>query len=842
MTKFTRFKMLLMALVMLVGSGNVWGQILTFEFSALAGDEVSASSNFNNANITTSSITRGAGLTASANGGRYNATSWALTSIDNAVAGNKYMQITISPNSGYQFSISSIYIQLQRSGTGPSAIALRSSVDNFATNLDQIYTITDNTSTQNFTFTFAQAASTTPVTYRFYMYAEAAGGTGGIGDGTGNDIVVSGVVSAVGGNPVVSTPSFDPSSGTYYSAQNVSLSSTEGSTIYYTTDGSDPDNTDTQYSTPIAVSTTTTIKAKAYKDGMDPSGIASATYTFPTINNVSNIAALRAGLTDGTVYKLTGEAVLTLKTASRNAKYIQDATGAVLIDDNGGVIKTGYNIGDGITGITGTLALYNAMLQFTPVADPGAATSTGNVITPATVDLSNIGDYEAKLVKVSGVTINGTGNFASGSNYNLNGGSNPIIRTQYYDLDYINTAIPTVPQDIVGVVLKNNSINQLVPRSLAEMTNTVFSTPTILVSESTVPAMTAFTGGGTDTETITVNAQNLTANISIELSGTNQGLFSLSTSSITPISGSVTDQLVTITYAPNEVGSHTATLTLKSIGAEDVVLQLSGTATVPPTVPNVIITEVYGGGGNSGATLKQDFIELYNTTENSVVIGGWSVQYYSSTGTGAASESNTFVIPEGKYIPPFKHFLIQAAAGTGGTQDIENPDAISTLALAGTNGKVILYSVSNAQTITAEISSITDNANFKDYVPFGNATPVWGSSISSLTSTTSASRKKIEGVYTYSQNIGNDFEVVTPSPENTGLSTSVNNPLNSLNITAFDGKIRFSATAGQQVEVYNAVGQKLMSATTLDGLNTLSVNAKGMMIVKVGDRLAKVIL
>ena len=51
-----------------------WGQILTFEFSALAGGEATATSNSNDVNLSGSTISRGAGLTASANAGRYNAT------------------------------------------------------------------------------------------------------------------------------------------------------------------------------------------------------------------------------------------------------------------------------------------------------------------------------------------------------------------------------------------------------------------------------------------------------------------------------------------------------------------------------------------------------------------------------------------------------------------------------------------------------------------------------------------------------------------------------------------------------------------------------------------------
>jgi len=188
-------KTMALSLALLLAGKVGWGQILTFEFSSLAGNELTANSNSNDFNITSSIISRGAGLTASTNGGRFNATYWALTSIDNAVTGNDYMEFTITPRAGCSFSLDSIFLQLQRSATGPRGIAIRSSVDNFANNLDTEYPIIDNTSTQTFTFKFTQSNSSSAITYRIYMWAEAEGGSGGIGDGSGDDIIVYGSTS-----------------------------------------------------------------------------------------------------------------------------------------------------------------------------------------------------------------------------------------------------------------------------------------------------------------------------------------------------------------------------------------------------------------------------------------------------------------------------------------------------------------------------------------------------------------------------------------------------------------------------------------------------------------------
>ena len=181
--------------LMLLGVGEGFGQILTYDFAGLTGNETTANSNFNNVNLTNSTISRGVGLTAAANANRFNATDWAITSITNAISGNNYMQFTITPNVGFQFDVSSVVINLKRSNTGPSAIVLRSSVNGYTTNLDTQKTIVDNTTTQTFTFTFAQSNSSTAITYRFYSFAEGIGGSGGIGEGAGNDLIVNGTVT-----------------------------------------------------------------------------------------------------------------------------------------------------------------------------------------------------------------------------------------------------------------------------------------------------------------------------------------------------------------------------------------------------------------------------------------------------------------------------------------------------------------------------------------------------------------------------------------------------------------------------------------------------------------------
>ncbi len=81
--------------------------------------------------------------------------------------------------------------------------------------------------------------------------------------------------------PAVATPTFSPASGAFYPSTSVTLScATAGATIRYTLNGATPTATSAEYTGPIAISATTTVKARAFAEGMSPSGVATATYTY----------------------------------------------------------------------------------------------------------------------------------------------------------------------------------------------------------------------------------------------------------------------------------------------------------------------------------------------------------------------------------------------------------------------------------------------------------------------------------------------------------------------------------------------------------------------------------
>lgn len=270
-------------------------------------------------------------------------------------------------------------------------------------------------------------------------------------------------------SPAVAVPTFNPPPGMFTSPVDVSIStSTEGASIYYTLDGSDPTQGSTLYTAPLNITTNTTIKARGYKDGLEPSFIATGIYSFPT--TVSSIAELKQLPTGTTPYVLSGEVVLTFQQTFRHQKYIEDETGGILIDDNPGVITTSYDLYDGITGIEGTLGVFGNMFQFTPLSDPGSATSSNNVIEPVMISLAdfvnNFETYESRLVTIQNVHfVNPTGNFANGQAYSITDGViTASLRTTFFDVDYIGQPIPSEAFHLTGLPNARAEGDYITPR------------------------------------------------------------------------------------------------------------------------------------------------------------------------------------------------------------------------------------------------------------------------------------------------------------------------------------------------------------------------------------------
>ena len=191
---------------------------------------------------------------------------------------------------------------------------------------------------------------------------------------------------------------------------------------------------------------------------------------------------------------------------------------------------------------------------------------------------------------------------------------------------------------------------------------------------------------------------------------------------------------------------------------------ISSMACIRPAVVNavsdtVIISQIYGGGGNSGAQYKNDYIELFNRGTTPVSLNGWSVQYASASGSAWQ------VTPLSGVLQPGQYYLIQQASGSGGTLDLPAPDAIGSIAMSATSGKVALV---NSQ--TALSGACPASVSIIDLVGYGPANCYEGRPASSM-SNTSAARRAQNGCQDSDDNLV-DFSIAAPSPRNSTFATA----------------------------------------------------------------------
>ncbi|CAM3971789.1 MULTISPECIES: T9SS type A sorting domain-containing protein [Flavobacterium] len=281
-------------------------------------------------------------------------------------------------------------------------------------------------------------------------------------------------------NPLTSNVSISMSVGNFAVANGTG----DGHIVYTINSGSPVDKFDTA---DIAVPTTAGQSYTVDLELVDNMGAplstpvtATVSFSVADITTVSSIAALRAGI-EGDYYELSSEAVVTFTrpgSTTRNQKYIQDATAAILIDDAAETITNSFAIGQAMTGLKGRLSSYSGVLQIIPLEDITPATATFT-ITPEVVTIANItGDvnaYESELVQINGVTFadgDGINTFAANTNYDIADGTTMAFRSIFAEANYVvNTdLVPTGTNNLTVLVAEFNGTPQVVARSLADVT------------------------------------------------------------------------------------------------------------------------------------------------------------------------------------------------------------------------------------------------------------------------------------------------------------------------------------------------------------------------------------
>ena len=195
--------------------------------------------------------------------------------------------------------------------------------------------------------------------------------------------------------------------------------------------------------------------------------------------------------------------------------------------------------------------------------------------------------------------------------------------------------------------------------------------------------------------------------------------------------------------------------------------------------PTIVISQVYGGGGNTGAIYKNDFIELFNRGVTPVSVNGWSVQY-----AAAASTAWTVTTLPNITIPAGGYFLVQEAVGTGGTTNLPSPDATGTIAMSGTAGKIALVNVT-----TALAGACPAATAYVDFVGYGSTATCSETLPTPAPSNTNSVARAANGC-TDSDNNSTDFSAIVATPRNSASAINSCSGLPNLtinNVTANEG-------------------------------------------------------
>ncbi len=172
-----------------------------------------------------------------------------------------------------------------------------------------------------------------------------------------------------------------------------------------------------------------------------------------------------------------------------------------------------------------------------------------------------------------------------------------------------------------------------------------------------------------------------------------------------------------------------------------------------PVASQVVISQVYGGGGNAGAVYRNDFVELLNAGRDSVRLDGWSVQY-------AAAAGGTWQVTQlSGVVAPGYYYLVQEGRGSGGSSDLPTPEAVGQIAMAATSGKVALVGA------TAALAGCSADSAIVDLVGYGSASCFEGSGPAPSPGNTVGVFRR-NGGQTDTDDNAADFVIGAPVPRN----------------------------------------------------------------------------
>ena len=233
--------------------------------------------------------------------------------------------------------------------------------------------------------------------------------------------------------------------------------------------------------------------------------------------------------------------------------------------------------------------------------------------------------------------------------------------------------------------------------------------------------------------------------------------------------------------------------------------------------PNLVVSQVYGGGGNTGAPYTHDYIEVFNRGTAAASLDGLSLQYASATGTGhfGASSAQLTELPA-VTLQPGQYFLVQEAGGATGSA-LPTPDHVDAtpIAMGATAGKVALVTGTTSLGCNGGSTpcDAAARARIVDLVGYGAANFFEGSGPAPALSNTTAALRASNGRTDTDDNAA-DFAAGQPTPRTSGAAPPPPAPLSCtedlalIPISEVQGTGSTTPKAGQTVEVEGVMTAK----------------------------------
>lgn len=367
--------------------------------------------------------------------------------------------------------------------------------------------------------------------------------------GTGSALVL--YKKQVAGQPA--TPEFSVAGGTYAGTQSVTLAcTTDGATIYYTTDGTTPDNNSTEYTGAISVSASQTINAIAYV-GSDASSVASAEYTIltpqTTMDQIFAVASADEGAAKSIAITFNNWIV---SGAKGNTAYVTDGTKGFIVYYSG----HGFAEGDILSGTAiFTIKLYNGAAELTAKLSGTVSTSTGGTATLNVLDADAIstlsGINTGSLIKISGEAT----------------ATDVVAGVTLYKTIYPESSLPSLTvghnYNCTGVYVQFNDTKEMMPRKSDDIAE--------IVDPGKVATPTFDPEGGefSEAQNVTISCATEDATIYYTIDGTDPTTESTTYSTAIAVSKTTTIKALAVKAEMTNSDIASATYTISAGGGED---------------------------------------------------------------------------------------------------------------------------------------------------------------------------------------------------------------------------------------------------------------------------------